>query len=89
MQNSEKKLNLIIDIDGVMTTGQFFYSEKGKVLKVFGPHDADGLKMIKNKANAKKNIGKLSHLKSKISFFARPNNKIKAIPIKTIHQTIK
>ena len=27
---------LIIDVDGVMTTGQFFYSEKGKVFKVFG-----------------------------------------------------
>ena len=42
MEESKKKLNLIIDIDGVMTTGQFLYSEKGKAFKVFGPHDSDG-----------------------------------------------
>lgn len=45
------RLNLIIDVDGVMTTGQFLYSEKGKAYKIFGPHDADGLKMIKDKVN--------------------------------------
>jgi 3-deoxy-D-manno-octulosonate 8-phosphate phosphatase (KDO 8-P phosphatase) len=36
----------IIDVDGVMTTGKFFYSSKGKVFKEFGPHDSDGLKLI-------------------------------------------
>ena len=46
-----KKINLIIDIDGVMTTGQFFYSEKGKSFKIFGPHDSDGLKIIREKMN--------------------------------------
>ena len=51
MVESEKKLNLLIDIDGVMTTGQFLYSEKGKAFKVFGPHDADGLKIIRDKLN--------------------------------------
>ena len=51
MVESEKKLNLLIDIDGVMTTGQFLYSEKGKAFKVFGPHDADGLKIIRDKIN--------------------------------------
>jgi|SRR3989344_2459693 len=45
------KLNLVIDVDGVMTTGQFIYSSKGKEYKVFGPHDADGLKLIRNKVN--------------------------------------
>lgn len=45
------KLNLIIDIDGVMTTGQFLYSSKGKEYKIFGPHDADGLKLIKDKVH--------------------------------------
>lgn len=40
---------LIIDVDGVMTTGQFIYSAKGKVYKIFGPHDTDGLNMLKNK----------------------------------------
>ncbi len=39
----------VLDVDGVMTTGQFLYSEFGKVYKVFGPHDADGLKMLKGK----------------------------------------
>ena len=37
---------LILDVDGVMTDGTFFYSEKGKLFKKFGPHDSDGLKMI-------------------------------------------
>jgi len=46
-----KKLNLVIDVDGVMTTGQFLYSKKGKEYKIFGPHDSDGLKLIKNKVN--------------------------------------
>lgn len=39
----------ILDIDGVMTTGQFLYSEKGKEYKIFGPHDNDGIKLIQEK----------------------------------------
>lgn len=39
----------ILDVDGVMTTGQFFYTASGKVMKVFGAHDSDGLKMIRGK----------------------------------------
>lgn len=39
----------ILDVDGVMTTGQFLYSESGKVFKVFGAHDSDGLKMLSAK----------------------------------------
>jgi 3-deoxy-D-manno-octulosonate 8-phosphate phosphatase (KDO 8-P phosphatase) len=46
-----KKMNFIIDVDGVMTTGQFLYSPNGKSYKIFGPHDADGLKLIKDKLN--------------------------------------
>jgi 3-deoxy-D-manno-octulosonate 8-phosphate phosphatase (KDO 8-P phosphatase) len=42
-------LNLIIDVDGVLTTGQFLYSKRGKEYKIFGPHDSDGLKLIKDK----------------------------------------
>ena len=34
-----------------MTTGQFFYSAEGKAFKIFGPHDADGLKLIKDMVN--------------------------------------
>lgn len=39
--------HLILDVDGVMTTGNFIYSKKGKVFKIFGAHDSDGLKIIK------------------------------------------
>lgn len=46
-----QKKYFILDVDGVMTTGQFFYSPKGKAFKVFGPHDADGLKLIRDKIN--------------------------------------
>lgn len=38
--------HFILDVDGVLTTGRFFYSVDGKVLKEFGPHDSDGLKLI-------------------------------------------
>lgn len=38
---------LILDVDGVMTDGKFYYSEKGKVLKCFGPDDNDALKLLK------------------------------------------
>lgn len=41
--------NFIIDVDGCLTTGQFLYSAKGKVMKVFGPDDADALSILKNK----------------------------------------
>lgn len=37
----------ILDVDGVMTTGQFYYSAEGKVMKVFGPDDHDALMLLK------------------------------------------
>ena len=37
----------ILDVDGVMTTGQFLYNEDCKVLKIFGPDDNDALSLIK------------------------------------------
>ena len=37
---------LILDVDGVMTTGQFLYNADGKAYKIFGPDDSDGLKLI-------------------------------------------
>ena len=40
---------LIIDVDGVMTTGHFIYSAIGKLYKIFGPHDTDGLNLLKKK----------------------------------------
>lgn len=38
---------LILDVDGVMTTGQFFYNEEGKYIKCFGPDDNDGLSLLR------------------------------------------
>lgn len=37
----------ILDVDGVMTDGGFYYSEKGKLLKRFGPEDADALGLLR------------------------------------------
>lgn len=39
---------LIVDVDGVMTTGKFFYSaENGKFIKEFGSDDSDALSLLK------------------------------------------
>lgn len=35
-----------MDVDGVLNTGQMLYSDQGKMFKVFGPHDKDGIKII-------------------------------------------
>lgn len=39
----------ILDVDGVMTTGHFLYSSEGKVMKIFGPDDNDGLALLREK----------------------------------------
>ena len=36
----------VFDVDGVMTDGKFYYTEKGKVMKKFGPDDNDALKLL-------------------------------------------
>ena len=38
----------ILDVDGVLTTGHSIYDKNGKVYKIFGPHDNDGLKILKD-----------------------------------------
>tara|TARA_B100000902_G_C27310185_1_gene917930 strand:- start:1975 stop:2433 length:459 start_codon:yes stop_codon:yes gene_type:complete len=38
----------VLDVDGVLTTGHSIYDKNGKAFKIFGPHDNDGLKMIKD-----------------------------------------
>jgi len=43
--------NFIIDVDGVLNTGQFLYSARGKEFKIFGPDDSDGLSLLKHKMN--------------------------------------
>lgn len=45
----ENKKNFLLDVDGVLTNGKFVYSTDGKVLKLFGAHDNDGLKYIRDK----------------------------------------
>ncbi len=42
-----KITTLILDVDGVLTTGQFLYTSEGKYAKVFGPHDNDGIKLLR------------------------------------------
>ena len=42
----QKPRVFILDVDGVLTTGQFFYTSKGKEMKVFGPDDNDGLSLL-------------------------------------------
>ena len=37
----------ILDVDGVMTDGRFYYTEDGKVMKIFGSDDHDVLSMLK------------------------------------------
>ena len=39
-------LTFLLDVDGVLTPGNFFYSIDGKVMKEFGPHDSFMLKII-------------------------------------------
>tara|TARA_B100000686_G_C16425080_1_gene779182 strand:- start:235 stop:699 length:465 start_codon:yes stop_codon:yes gene_type:complete len=41
----------ILDTDGVLNTGQFFYNSEGKIFKVFGPDDNDALGLLKEHIN--------------------------------------
>lgn len=45
---TKQPLVFILDVDGVMTTGQFLYTAEGKAMKVFGADDNDGLSLLKN-----------------------------------------
>jgi 3-deoxy-D-manno-octulosonate 8-phosphate phosphatase (KDO 8-P phosphatase) len=36
----------ILDVDGVLSTGQFFYTADGKAMKVFGADDNDALALL-------------------------------------------
>jgi len=39
----------IMDVDGVLTDGTYYYTEKGKIMKKFGPDDHDAISIIKHK----------------------------------------
>lgn len=43
--------NLILDVDGVLTDGTFWYSRSGKNLKRFGSNDAQAIKIASNVLN--------------------------------------
>ncbi|MDO8591171.1 MAG: phosphatase [bacterium] len=47
MKQHKPPKHFIIDVDGVLNDGQFYYSAEGKVMKVFGPNDADALNILK------------------------------------------
>lgn len=39
--------HFVLDVDGVMTDGRFYYTSEGKVMKSFGPDDHDALLLLK------------------------------------------
>lgn len=43
--------NFVLDVDGVLTDGQFYYTAEGKVMKAFGPDDGDALLLLKPHLN--------------------------------------
>ena len=51
--NNEETIptTFILDVDGVMTSGYFFYSASGKIMKAFGPDDNDALSLISKYIN--------------------------------------
>ena len=54
----------ILDVDGVLTSGNFFYTHKGKVMKVFGPDDNDALSLLKpylERISSQKNLSRSNH----------------------------
>ena len=38
----------ILDVDGVLTNGQFLYDSTGKTMKIFGPDDNDALSLLRS-----------------------------------------
>jgi 3-deoxy-D-manno-octulosonate 8-phosphate phosphatase (KDO 8-P phosphatase) len=42
-----KKIIVISDVDGCLTDGKYTYTVDGKVSKVYGPHDNDGVKLLR------------------------------------------
>ena len=42
----KKIKNFIFDVDGVLTDGKFYYSDQGKIMKIFGDADNDALSIL-------------------------------------------
>ena len=51
LADANSDIIFVIDVDGVLTDGAFYYSEQGKVLKKFGPHDSDALAILRKYAS--------------------------------------
>jgi len=49
--NKSHVINLVLDVDGVITNGKFSYTQEGKISKEFGSHDSDALQVIKERIN--------------------------------------
>ncbi len=47
LRRNANSLSFVFDLDGVLTDGTFWYSNQGKELKRFGPHDAEALQKLK------------------------------------------
>lgn len=43
---TQQPLHFILDVDGVLTDGTFYYSVDGKIMKRFGADDHDALKLL-------------------------------------------
>jgi len=46
-----KYMNLLCDVDGILTTGEHFYSAEGKKFKAFGSNEKEALCLLKNHFN--------------------------------------
>ncbi len=53
MESDKRKQikNFILDVDGVLTDGQYYYTTEGKMMKSFGPDDHDALLLLKPHLN--------------------------------------
>ncbi len=49
MTSTLKLKHFVLDVDGVLTDGSFYYSDQGKVMKKFGPDDSDALSLLEGK----------------------------------------
>jgi len=47
INQNEAPVIFILDVDGVLTDGRFYYTVDGKIMKSFGPDDNDGLSLLK------------------------------------------
>lgn len=48
---AKRDLSVVFDVDGVLSDGKFYYTNSGKVMKVFGSHDSEALKLLSKNKN--------------------------------------